>query len=648
MSCNSSKRSRKLKLSTLLKECKLISSISEKELNLDINSIHTTAQTVKQGGLYIAIKGFSADGHHFIDEAVKRGATVIVADKLNTINSTVQHQNIKHNTNTVLSKTETIDTKNTIINSPCTVIVENSRKTAGIIAAQFYNNPSDNMIIVGVTGTNGKTTISYIIENIFKKAGLKTGVIGTINYRYNNKIFSNPMTTPDSLELQRILSEMQKNHVTHVVMEVSSHAIDLYRINGTKFDVKVFTNLTQDHLDYHKTMEHYWDCKRQFLTDNLNCNNYHDKLSVTTNNKTHGDTTSCKDFHKTIKKPYIVINTDDQHGKMLFNDLSKSLALFTPNNSSNSEDLSKVTCKTERIISTGTTFNTNIKSVDIISDINGITGTIKTPLAVFKFQSQLTGKFNLENILNAVGVAHCLNISPDFIKTGIETFAGTPGRLEQIHNANDRFIFIDYAHTPDALSNVLTTIKSMAPKKVICIFGCGGDRDNAKRPLMGKIAQQYSDITIITSDNPRSENPDTIINHILKGINPKEYHQYNKEDIALGITQKGFIIEPDRKKAIELGIQLSSPDDTILIAGKGHETYQIIGDKTIAFDDKTEASEAIAKIPITWSAKDILKATSADHICGSLSVKFSGIAIDSRTISPDMFFVAIKGDTFNG
>lgn len=514
-----------MKLSDLIKDNPAISaSVAETA----IRSIHYRAQDVQPNGVFVAVKGFAADGHDFIAEAAARGAAAIV----------VQRSDLPAR-----------------IEKSVVIPVRNSRRALSKIAARFYQNPSRKLVIIGVTGTNGKTTTSYLIENILQNAGFNVGVIGTVNYRFAGNTFPNPMTTPESLDLHRILSEMAESGITHVVMEVSSHAIDQDRIAHCEFDVGVFTNLSQDHLDYHQTMDAYWLCKKRFFTEIL------PSASKT----------------KTVSA---VINCDDFRGRSIKDDLP-----FLK-------------------VSTGLSTTSMIHPENVRLELSGISGSIRTPQKRFHFKSKLVGRYNLENILSAVGAAVTLGIPLRAIQSGLEAFSGVPGRLEPVFNDRRRFVFVDYAHTPDALANVLATLKensdisAASSGKMICVFGCGGDRDQSKRPQMGEIAQRFSDLAVITSDNPRTESPLRIIEHILDGMKTSAVLRYSSQDLRQGITQKGYLVETDRKKAIQLAVQASAPGDIILIAGKGHEDYQIIGSRKIPFDDRIEAQQAIAAAAI--------------------------------------------------
>ncbi|MBF0226481.1 MAG: UDP-N-acetylmuramoyl-L-alanyl-D-glutamate--2,6-diaminopimelate ligase [Desulfobacterales bacterium] len=503
-----------MKLVKLIKNLSVIkNNINEMIDDIEVSSIHYSSQYVKPGGVFIAIKGLKSDGHNYIEHAIKNGAVAIISEKS--------------------------------IKSDCIIIqVKDSREALSEISEEFYGKPSQDLFIIGITGTNGKTTVTYILENILTEAGYKVGVIGTINCRYDGKIMKSPVTTPESMDLQKILADMKQNGVTHVVMEISSHAIDLKRIHNCFIDVGIFTNLSQDHLDYHKTMEAYWQSKKRLFTEQMG--------------------KGCKK-----NKACTVINMNDSKGTELQNSL------------------------TMPVITVGTLNNCMINTSDITFDQSGTKGKIIINKESFIFQSKLVGKHNLENILCAVGAADSMGLSKDIIKKGIESFAIVPGRLEPINNSKGRFIYVDYAHTPDALENVLKTLKGISPKKIICVFGCGGDRDSKKRPLMGKIAGELSDFAIITSDNPRTEDPLNIILNIEDGIKSVMTKKYNENDISMELSEKGYIIESDRKKAIYLAVKIAKSGDTILIAGKGHENYQILGNNTIDFDDRIYAKEAI-------------------------------------------------------
>ncbi|MBL0732483.1 MAG: UDP-N-acetylmuramoyl-L-alanyl-D-glutamate--2,6-diaminopimelate ligase, partial [Desulfosarcina sp.] len=393
----------------------------------EISSIHYRAQEVLPGGLFVAVKGLAADGHDFIDTALARGAKAIVTQKPVYADSII-------------------------------IEVENTRKALARISSTFYHNPSEKLVIIGVTGTNGKTTTACLIESILKKAGISAGVIGTINYRYAGHVFNNPMTTPESVDLQKIFAEMLGHGITHIVLEVSSHAIELHRIDCCNFDIGVFTNLTQDHLDFHGDMDTYWACKKRFFTEIL-------RPDI-------GDT-----------KKMAVLNCDNKYGRELFEEL--------PGNN----------------ISTGSSQKNMIYPEILQQDLTGMEAAFFSPDGNYNIKSSLAGQYNVENMLCAAGAGFALGIKTDIIAFGIEDLKSVPGRIERIDNDFQRFVYVDYAHTPDALKNVLSTLKSLikkslikkslvkkslAKQRLICLFGCGGDRDKAKRLLIGERAAALS------------------------------------------------------------------------------------------------------------------------------------------------------------
>jgi UDP-N-acetylmuramoyl-L-alanyl-D-glutamate--2,6-diaminopimelate ligase len=480
----------------------------------EINSIHYRSQTVKPGGLFVAIAGHQADGHNYIDDAAARGAVAVISEKPVHLNHAV------------------------------VIAVNSSRRALASISSRFYTDPSSRLCIIGVTGTNGKTTTTYLIESMLEEAGFKVGVVGTINYRYDGKIFSSPMTTPESLELQEMLHEMESHQVTHVVMEVSSHAIDLCRVENCWFDIGVFTNLSQDHLDYHKDMDAYGACKKRFFTDFLTSGPKKDKAVA-------------------------VINCDDAQGNSLYRALAS------------------------KKISVGVMENAMVRLNNVKSDCDGISGEILSHSEKTLFHSPLVGAYNAENIACAAGAAVALNQKLQTVSAGITNMRAVPGRLEKVRNDCGRFVYVDYAHTPDALDNALKALDAVKTSKLICIFGCGGNRDVHKRPRMGEIAGKWCDLAVITTDNPRNEAPEDIIRQVEHGVKKTMPHQYVRMDLSKGIQQKGYVIEADRKEAIGIGIKAALPGDVVLIAGKGHETYQIIGSKTYPFDDRQVAEEIL-------------------------------------------------------
>ena len=511
-----------MKLSRLIKAAKPLAIDHkgiQKDMDPEIKSVHYRAQEVQSGGLFVAIAGHAADGHDYVDQALQRGAVAVVSQK-------------------------------EITGKTINLRVASTRKALADIAACFFAYPSQQLTVIGITGTNGKTTTAYLVESILQQAGYRVGVIGTINYRYADKIFASPVTTPESLDLQRILADMQQAGISHVVMEASSHAIDLHRIRNCWFDAAVFINLSQDHLDFHGDMQSYWASKKKLFTEYLIDGPKRDQAVA-------------------------VINCNSANGRELAN------ILQVP------------------VIKTGSDPDDMIRAQNAQFDLDGTTGEIAIPGGTFHFKSKLVGRHNLENILCAAGVGSALNLPTGDIKSGIEAVSAIPGRLERVENNTGRFVYVDYAHTPDALKNTIDALRTVMADRIICVFGCGGDRDSAKRPLMGEIAAQLCDLSVVTSDNPRTEDPAAIIDQILSGVQRIKGRCYSPTDFRNGFKDKGYVIEADRQRAIQLAIRVSEPGDTVLIAGKGHETYQILGTTTRAFDDREEAGKALNKLKKT-------------------------------------------------
>ncbi len=491
----------------------------------DIGSLHYRSDAVEPGGLFAAIPGHTVDGYDFIPDALSRGARAVITGKPFTGDAVV---------------IETPDV----------------RKALALASARFHGDPSARLCLVGITGTNGKTTVSYLVESILKQAGFQVGVIGTVNCRYGDKTIPNPVTTPESLDLQRILAEMVDAGVTHVVLEASSHALELHRLEGCRFDVGVFTNLSRDHLDFHESMDAYWESKKRLFTEFLAPG-------------------------PGKKEATAVINRNDPRGAALFDALQI------------------------RKISAGRSGDNDIRPEDLELGPAGSTGRVRTLNGGFHFKSLLTGHYNVENILCAAGVGAALGIPADEIKAGIESLTRVPGRLERVGAGAGRLVYVDYAHTPDALENVLKTLNRTISARVICVFGCGGDRDREKRPQMGRIAGRFSNLAVITSDNPRSEPPMSIIEQIRQGAKTAAGRVYSPGELADGFAENGCVVEPDREKAIRLGIHAAREGDAVLIAGKGHEDYQVLGDRTISFDDRLVAEAILQEgAPSQGSALD--------------------------------------------
>ncbi|MEN6623108.1 MAG: UDP-N-acetylmuramoyl-L-alanyl-D-glutamate--2,6-diaminopimelate ligase, partial [Smithella sp.] len=426
-----------------------------------------------------------------------------------------------------------------------TIKVTDSRSSLGTLARNYFGNPSADLVLIAVVGTNGKTTITFLMESILKAAGLKCGVLGTVNYRFNNKTYPAPNTTPESYEMQKILRQMADDGVTHVVAEVSSHAIDLKRIDDCDFDLGIFTNLTRDHLDYHKTMENYFQVKKRFFSEVL--------------------PQSTKVYPQKM-----VINNDDSWGQRILTEVPFPSLTYGIENGS------------------------NVKVVDYELSLSGISAKIDLAGNSFSIHSPLIGKFNLYNILAAISASSILQIPENIMKFGIENMSCVPGRLENVPSNSGLHVFVDYAHTDDALRRVLQNLTVLKKKRIITVFGCGGNRDRGKRPIMGEAATHYSDLTIVTSDNPRLEDPLEIIREIETGIDKEKITKIQADHLEAKNNVRSYVVIPDRERAIKAAISIAQAGDIVLIAGKGHEDYQILGTKKIPFDDRLIAAQALS------------------------------------------------------
>nr|WP_319392983.1 UDP-N-acetylmuramoyl-L-alanyl-D-glutamate--2,6-diaminopimelate ligase [uncultured Desulfobacter sp.] len=549
--------------------------------NTSITHITCDSRQVSPGSLFIAVDGHAADGHNYIAQALDQGAAAVLAQRIPRDLPWEQAQQI------VLSK--------------------NTRKDTAIAAANLYGHPSKDLVVVGITGTNGKTSITWLLEKIYQTCGITCGVIGTVNIRYPGFTINSAVTTPDAVCLQKTMHDMKLAGVTHVIMEVSSHSLDQHRVDECEFNAAVFTNLTQDHLDYHDGFEDYFDCKRTLFTRHLG---------------PFEDGTRGK----------AVVNIDNEYGIRLAEGIKPPVI---------------------RVSADG---DADIKAIDITDDIHGLKGTLDFSGVQAPLTSALTGHFNLENILCAAGAALATGICPESIARGISALDRVPGRLEKLPTDLNRHIFVDYAHTPDALESILKTLAGRAPARLITVFGCGGDRDRTKRAPMGIMACKYSDIAIVSSDNPRSEDPEVIVDEIIAGIQTQGVKPIDPADSNL--PQKGYIRMTDRAKALALAVQISKPQDIIVAAGKGHETYQITNEGTIHFDDKEHLTDACTKLltPKPWNLTDLSSALGCASVTLSGpnnaedtgSTVFKGIGTDSRTITPDMVFLALAGDRYDG
>lgn len=476
-----------------------IAGLSPLDLNHPVDLVTSDSRETGPGVIFVAVRGHSQDGHQFLRDASNRNVLLMVGE----------------------------DPPPSDLKAPYLRVLD-SRIALAHLASAFYGNPSRSLLMVGITGTCGKTTTSYLVESILKSAGHQVGLIGTINFRYGTQILPSTHTTPGAVELQKIISQMRDAGCTAVVMEVSSHALKQKRTASIAFDGMVFTNLSPEHLDFHPDMEDYYQSKAILFSEVA-------EFSVLSG-----------------KSPVGVINRADEYGRRLLTELKGSTRHSYALREFEGGEGMQVT-------------------------LEGISGQIDG----ISIESQLTGAFNGSNIAAAVQLAQGLKIPREKIEEGIKSLGGVPGRLERVPNTRGIHVWVDYAHKPDALENVLTTLNGIRRgHRLITVFGCGGDRDRTKRPVMGKIAVEKSDRVIITSDNPRTEDPNSIIQEILREI------QSNSK----------VIVEVNRKKAIFEAIRCAQSGDLVLIAGKGHEDYQIIGTTKIHFDDREVALEAFQSL----------------------------------------------------
>lgn len=484
---------------------------------IEIQGLHYDSRSVGPGGLFFGLRGVKSDGCQFLEAAVNGGAVAVVADR------------------------------------PCAVagatfvLVPDARRAMSLMAARFYGEPTAGIPVVGITGTNGKTTTSYLIEGVLEQGGIPSAVLGTISYRFGELVIEAPNTTPESVDLQRNLRELVDQGARGVVMEVSSHSLEQHRVDGCNFDVAVFTNLTRDHLDYHLDMESYFTSKLRLFTDLVT-----------------------PDESKPTRRA--VVNLDDPYGPRI------KAAASCP------------------VLSYAMQGEADVTVAQVDFSVHGISCRLRTPRGELSLTSDLLGRFNLYNIMAAVTAGLSLGLSDQAIRAGIEGHKKVPGRVERVENDKGITVLVDYAHTGDALENVLSTVSELKTNRIITLFGCGGDRDKGKRPVMGEIAARYSDLAIVTSDNPRTEEPFAIMADVRAGITPLGLKEYRPEELAAGFAEKGFAAIESRHDAIEIAIAAARPGDIVLLAGKGHEDYQIVGTRKFHFDDREEAARALAQI----------------------------------------------------
>jgi len=470
-----------------------------------VTSVTDDSRAVASGSLFVAVKGERVDGHRFVAQAIQSGAAAIVAQ-------------------------ESVE-----VASLPFVQVADSRKALGLIGSRFYGDPSAQLSMIGVTGTNGKTTTTYLCKGLLEGVGRQVGLIGTVAYQIGADTIPASHTTPGALELQGLLVKMIQGRLNTVVMEVSSHALAMDRTAGCEYDVAVFTNLTQDHLDYHQTMEEYFQAKLRLFT-------------------------GLGRGKKTGQRA--IVNMDDPRGAQVRNACRVPVWGFAVKGQA------------------------DIKAEKVQLSMNGSTFRAATPSGSFMIESRLVGEHNVYNLLGAIGVALHAGATCDQVRESVASVSNVPGRFERVSAGQDFMVVVDYAHTEDALVRLLTAAKAIKTHRIITLFGCGGDRDRGKRPKMGRAAVEYSDIVVLTSDNPRTEDPMAILREVEVGVH----------EALQGRAHVEYHLVPDRREAIGMAVRLAQPGDILLIAGKGHEDYQILGTKKVHFDDREVAREAIQQL----------------------------------------------------
>ncbi len=473
-------------------------------LDREITGLTDDSRRVSPGWLFVAVKGTQSDGHRFLAQAVAAGAGAIVVEKGRVSGETLASIGVP------------------------VIQVGDSRRALGLLASRFYGDPSRRLKMIGVTGTNGKTTATYLCKAILEAAGVRAGLIGTVAYLFGEERVAATHTTPGPLELQGLLRRMVDAGMQAVVMEVSSHALALDRTAGCQFGTAVFTNLTQDHLDFHTDMEDYFRAKLRLFT-------------------------------ALDSEAHAIVNGDDPYGGRV------------------------VEATRARVWTYAIDRSADLRAEDVQISLNGVRFTARTPAGSVALRSPLVGRHNVHNILAAVGVGLAQGVPLEASAAGVAALKTVPGRFEQVAAGQPFTVVVDYAHTEDALYRLLTTAQTVRTGRIITVFGCGGDRDRGKRPKMGRVAARYSDVVVVTSDNPRTEDPDAIIREILPGV-------------EAGLREAGhgrYLVHADRRAAIAEAIRLARPGDLVLIAGKGHEDYQIIGQEKHPFDDRVVAREAI-------------------------------------------------------
>jgi murE/murF fusion protein len=552
--------------------------------SLRIAEICVDSREVGPSSCFVALAGSRFDGHNYLESAVAGGAAaaVVSAGK--------------------------VSAEQAAVFSIPVIEVDDSREVLALLASSFHRNPAEQMSMIGITGTNGKTTVSYLIEQTLRELGLQTGVIGTIDYRFVDRegvSRTRPaqLTTPDPLTLQATLREMADGGVTHVIMEASSHALQQHRLDPIKFDLAVFTNLSQDHLDYHRTMEDYFTAKCLLFQNHMQLN---------------GVVVVCEET---------AAGAENWSGRVA--ELCRTL------------DLRTLVC--------GESIEADLRLVDYTTARDGVSFSLIDPdNRQYMIESDLIGRFNVTNLHSAFAALTALGYDPQGCAELLGKAAGAPGRIDPVRLARPEdqpTVIVDYAHTPDALEKVLSALKGIEHRRLVCVFGCGGDRDLLKRPPMGMVAARLADIMIVTDDNPRKERPEDIRKSIIEGISAiglKPCSARWKNSDALPETC--YLEIGDRGTAIHLAVTGSAPEDIVVIAGKGHENYQTVGTQNRYFDDTL----CVRQASLSWNLSRVVSATGGTVLNRGSETVFSGVSTDTRSIAEGDIFVALKGDVFDG
>ncbi len=561
---------------------------TEELLDRPVNGISCDSRKVGPGWVFVALRGVARDGHRYVPQALAAGCLAAVVEDRGGMSG-------KGKAGDALIR------------------VRDSHAAYGLLAGAWYGNPARKLSLVGITGTNGKTTTAWLLAAIFAAAGERCGNIGTIQYSYPDRegrqhVRKAALTTPDPMLLQQILRSMADAGVRRVVMEVSSHALVQQRVAGLHFDVAVFTNLSRDHLDFHRNMEEYFHAKQLLFTRYL-----------------------------APSGTAVIVVGEEAEGA----DWGRKLAARLERDPAFAGSSRLVTCGLD---------SADVTALELDQRIDGCRYILVMADQRLKLRSPLVGRHNVLNALAAAGAAQALGKDPADIVGGIGDCRGVPGRLERVQLQEDArtgqpAVFVDYAHTPDALAHVLGTLRELTPGRLVCVFGCGGDRDRGKRFAMGEAAARYSDIILLTSDNPRSEHPDDILAEIVPGVRKRGKKHFDASRVdSLFETGDGYAVVGERETAIHLACSLGKGEDVVLIAGKGHETYQLVGDERRFFDDRLAAADGLLR----WNQEHLLAATGGRIISGRQPVLLNTVSTDSRTVRKGDVFVALEGERFDG